>query len=368
MKILHFCMGAPFTEGYSYQDNLLTEYQHKHGHEVMVVTSTRTRNSEGKIVQTASGQKTMDNGVILLRLPVKYKLQGLLGAYPGMQPIMEEFHPDLIFIHGLCSFLPAQAIRYKKKQNGIPKIVADNHQDERNTKRTGFPFRQVMALHRCGWKLWSRDVEKVFGTTSWRVSFANRYYGIPQELLDTLIMGVDSDRLPADRADITGGKLDSRKCILETVRAFRMLEDKNVRFLIFGSVDEKISNEFFPLVEADKRIHYIGYIPSKDVQKYFIASDFGVFPDSHSVLWEEAIGCGLPCLFHKFGERDHMNVCGNCICIDSVTDRKIYEIMLRMATDSDAYSSMKRNAEEAAKVFSYHAIAEKSVECCGKES
>lgn len=385
MKILHFCMGAPFTEGYSYQDNLLTEYQHKHGHEVMIVTSTRTRNSEGKIVETAPGQRVLDNGVILLRLPNKSKIRNLLGIYTGIQPIMKSFQPDLIFIHGLCSFLPAQAIRYKKKQNRELKIIADNHQDEGTTNVSNFPFRQIMWLHRLGWKQWIKEVEEVFGTTSWRVAFAQKYYGIPAEKIDTLIMGIDSDRLPTDRENVkravreaqgiesdafvfvTGGKLDSRKRILESVRAFRMLENKNARFLIFGSVDEKIRDEFISLVETDKRIHYIGYIPSKDVQRYFIASDFGVFPGRHSVLWEEAIGCGLPCIFRRYEKKDHTEVCDNCICMKNATDQEIYKIMLRMTTDPGAYGRMKHNAEEATKVFSYHAIAERSVACIERD-
>ena len=143
MKILHICMNAPFTENYSYQDNLLTEYQHKQGHEILIVTTTRTRNSNGEIVNVEPGKKVLDNGTVLLRMELPNKIFTVFGIYPKLTKIMESYIPDMVFIHGLCSCISSQAINYKKKH---PKthIVADNHQDLGTTKVKGFPFAWVM--------------------------------------------------------------------------------------------------------------------------------------------------------------------------------------------------------------------------------
>ena len=32
MKVVHICLGGPVTDGWNYQDNLLTKYMKKNGH------------------------------------------------------------------------------------------------------------------------------------------------------------------------------------------------------------------------------------------------------------------------------------------------------------------------------------------------
>ena len=382
MRILHFCMNAPFTEHYSYQDNLLTEYQHKLGHEVRIVTTTRTRGANGNIIQTKTGYKLLDNGVELVRLPFPGKIRRLFGKYKGLIEQMIDYKPDFVFIHGLCSFVPEDVIQYKKKFNPLMHIVADNHQDEGTTKVDDFLTAYVMRIQKRKWTNWIQDVDKVYGTTSWRVSFAQKYYGIPKEKLDVLIMGIDSDRIPNKNIPwcketrekfqiskngftfISGGKLDNNKKIIESIKAFSKIKNEACFFLIFGSVLDDIKAEFSTLVENDNRIRYIGYVDSDDVWKYFYASDFGLFPGRHSVLWEEAIGCGLPCLFHRYEEKDHTEVCGNCICIEQFDEDTIYRNMTKVLENKEYYAQLKANAEKASNEFSYHTIAEKSVECC----
>ena len=379
MKILNICMNAPFTEHYSYQDNLLTEYQKKLGHDVIIITSTRTRDKQGKICKTEPCDKILYNGVRLIRLEVNGRLKSILGIYPEIYKILQKIKPDFIYIHGLCSFVPQTVIKYKKKNKEV-NIVADNHQDSRTTNITGL-FAIQQGVYRYMWRNWIKNVEKVYGTTSWRTTFANRIYGIPKEKLDTLVMGIDTDNLPKNKAEVrkqirkelnigediflfvTGGKLDKRKNTIELMRAFTRISDEKAALLIFGSVAEEIREEFEKLCADDSRIRYIGYIKSEIVNRYFLASDFGAFPGRHSVLWEEAIGCGLPCLFPRYEERDHTEVCDNAVVIENPSENDIYNCMNRVLNTPQYYTSIKANAEKAAKVFSYYEIAKKSLEC-----
>lgn len=107
-------MKATFTEGYTYQDNLLSEYQHKLGHEVVILTSRQTRADNGKIITVEPCDKLLDNGVRLIRISSGNKLSQILGYNKYIGKIIQDIKPDLIFIHGLCSFIPIQAINYKK--------------------------------------------------------------------------------------------------------------------------------------------------------------------------------------------------------------------------------------------------------------
>lgn len=384
MRILHFCMQAPFTEGYSYQDNLLTEYQHKHGHDVRIVTTTKTRGADGRYRYTVPCRTRLDNGVELIRIEVKSRIRNAVGIYPGILREMKDYHPDLVFIHGLCSFIPAAAIKYKKAYAPSVHIVADNHQDEGTTRFDDLLSSGLLFLHKQGWKRWIREVDKVYGTTGWRMTVARQYYGIPNEKLDLLVMGIDSDRLPDidktrrayrekyrigedDFLFITGGKLDRKKKTIEAMKAFISINHPKAKFLVFGSLDDDIKEEFTQLCKSDNRIIYIGFIPSSEVMNLFCASDFGVFPNHHSVLWEEAIGCSLPCMFRRYEEKDHTEVCGNCVCIEDAQPETIRTVMEKVFTDKEYYLRLKKNAEKAADRFSYHTIADKSVECCYEE-
>ena len=37
MKIVHICLGGPFSDGFSYQENLITKYQVKMGLDVSLI-------------------------------------------------------------------------------------------------------------------------------------------------------------------------------------------------------------------------------------------------------------------------------------------------------------------------------------------
>ena len=379
MKVLNICLGASFTEGYTYQDNLLSEYQAKLGHEVTVLTTTRTRDAAGKITQIPPEDKVLPNGVRLVRIKTPGKLRQFLGLYPGVSQVIEDIAPDFIFIHGLASFVPEAAIRYKRKHPAV-KIVADNHQDYNNTYIWRFPFNLQLRFFRLKWHSWINSVEKIYGTTSWRKTFARKIYGIPEEKLDVLIMGIDSDRLPANPIEVrksvreeldipqdafvfvTGGKLGNYRLTLESLYAFMSNPQANIRFLLFGAILPEIQKEFNQVLTYDSRIIFIGYQKSQEIHKYFMAADFGIFPGLHSVLWEEAIGCGLPCLFRKFEERDHTEICGNCVRIASPDVSSIHAVLERVLTEKDFYETLKTQSQIAAKEYSYHAIAKKSLE------
>ncbi len=382
MKIVNICIGAPFTEGYSYQDNLLSKYQSKLGHDVTVITTTRCRGEDGKEIRTEAGTKMLENGVRLIRLKCKGKLLSFIGYYPEIYKKLCEVQPDFIFIHGLASMVPHQVIRYKRKcKNKEVRVVADNHQDSFNTITNRFPFKQQLLLFLLLWKSWITYVKKVYGTTSWRKSFAREIYEIPEDKLDTLIMGIDSELLPEHPQEVrkiirdqlqipqdtfvfvTGGKLNSRKKILEMMEAFKQVTNPKTVFLIFGSVADEVKERFQEYIEKDARFKYVNYIPSECVKEYFIASDFGVFAGRHSVLWEEAIGCGLPCLFRKYEDVDHTEVCGNCIGMKELSVEQIREIMEKVVCDSGYYDELKQASLRAAERFSYWKIAEKSLEC-----
>ena len=379
MKILNICMGAPFTEGYSYQDNLLSEYQHKLGHEVTVLTTTRTRNSEGKIIEIEEETKFLENGVRLIRVKAGNKLKQFLGYYPEIKKYIRDIHPDMIFVHGLGTLVMKDAVAYKKNNKNAV-IVADNHQDKVNTNIKSIMYIGQLTMFNILWKYWICYVDRVYGTTAWRKKFAEEAYGITTKKTDILTLGVDTDHLSKDKEGIrngirteleiednsfvyiAGGKINRKKHILEAIKAFLQIKGK-AYFIIFGPLHEEIKSEFELLISKSDRIKYIGSIESKKIYQYFYAADFAVFPGFHSVLWEEAVGCGIPCLFRKYEEKNHTDICGNCICVENPNVQDIYIHMEKVYNDNFYYQQLKSNAAIAANSFSYYEVAKKSIEC-----
>lgn len=379
MEILNIAMGANFTEGYSYQDNLLSEYQHKLGHSVTVLTGLTTWDDKGKKIQTCPCDKIMDNGVRLIRIKTGNKIMSIAGLYPNISDILSNIKPDLIFIHGLCNFIPVQAIRYKKKHPGTI-LVADNHQDKDNFNFNRFPFCLLLSAWRMGWKFWNKYFNYIYGTTGWRKDFAVDYFGIPEEKTDILPLGVDTDNLSENpervRSDIRkqlnidenafvfihGGKMNTDKRTIDIIKSFSEINNNNIRLILFGSVTENIKTQFDSLVKKDNRIIYVGHLVSKVIHRYFFASDFSLFPGLHSVLWEEAIGCGLPGLYQSFSTHDHTNLHGNSILVKAdAALEDIRSVLEKISSGKDFYTRLKLNAVKASKDFSYYDIASKSI-------
>src|SRR5690606_17293733 len=102
-----------------------------------------------------------------------------------------------------------------------------------------------------------------------------------------------------------------------------------------------------------EKIKYIGWIDSNDSYNYFAASDLGVFPGRHSVLWEQAVGSGLPCIFKYWEGTTHVDLGGNCIFLykDTVSEIKA---SIEKVINTKSYRKMKLIAEEKGMVeFSY---------------
>ncbi|MBQ7696087.1 MAG: glycosyltransferase family 4 protein [Lentisphaeria bacterium] len=383
MKILNICLSSPFTEGYSYQDNLLSEYQAKLGHEVTVLTVTRTRDAEGRIVETSPGEKVLENGVKLIRIKTPGKLFSFLGIFPGMKKVIEAVAPDFIFIHGLATFAPRAAVAYKRRHPQVP-IVADNHQDDFNTALGRFHVRLQISLFRSMWKKWIGAVNRVYGTASWRVEFARQVYGIPEEKTDILVTGCTEKytaelssktrrevRGELDLSDdafvfIHGGKLNSGKRTLEVMRAFSDLKAPGAKLVLFGSVGRDIADSFEKLLKSNSDIIHLGMLPGSEVHRYLLASDFGLFPGGHSTLWEESIGSGLPCLFRNYGGKMHLDRCGNAVIVDDPGQSELAECMNKVLNDREFYRTLLSGARKLAPEFFYGSIAAKSLETAGE--
>ena len=386
MKIMHIAPNAVYDDYWGFQDNLLPKYHKKMGHDVYLLVSTRIHGSSG-YAQTESGEYDLRDGTHVIRrqigeypLPMLTQLRFKLDAYP----LLRQIQPDFIFFHGLCSATMDDCIRYKKeaeKQGGRCVIVQDNHLDY-NIGSPAVTLRQKLA--RSYFRLYNRRsqryVEKVYGVTPWRKQYAEDYYRIDPAKTDVLIMGADDECIHLDRREairsrvraesgiaedafliVTGGKMNETKKIHLLLEACAQRED--VELLVFGTPSEDMKPRFEALMESCPRIHNVGWIGAEAVYDYFLAADLVMFPGQHSVLWEQACACKVPCVFGRWPGMEHVDNGGNAAFLDDVDTDSIS----RMIDDlrfTERYEELKAVAQSAATdIYLYSSIAQKALEC-----
>ena len=385
MKIASICLTGPFTEGYAYQDNLINKYFAIMGHDCTIIANDKIY-KKGNIEKVDTGEKIIDNNIKLIRLRNKdnmpEKFVEKFRMYEGLYESLETIKPDLIFVHGLQFLDIKHIVRYKKKYKNV-KIVVDNHADFSNSA-TNFLSKNI--LHKVIWKRCAKLIEpytnKFYGVLPARVNFLHDIYGIESNKIELLVMGADTNEIKFNQQEkirkdicdrynlnyddfilITGGKIDkSKKEVLNLMKSIKKYDINNIKLLVFGSVDSQLEGEFNSLVDNDK-IKYIGWLNSNDVYDYFLASNLGVFPGRHSVLWEQAVGSGLPCVFKRWDGTEHIDLDGNCKFLQDGTEEEILEVIQSIVYNQDIYKKMKDiSVSKGINYFSYEKISIRSID------
>lgn len=385
MKIVHVIPNAPYNDNWGYQDNLLPKHHKLLGHDVFVIT-TNLIHSEKGIKEIEPSSYTLDDGVKVIRLKHKhYPLPVLTELFTKLDifGLLKEIQPDYIFYHGLVSNTIFDVIKYKNKINKSCFIVEDNHLDYNiGSHSTGFKKFAGRGYYRFINRIASPFVERIYGVTPWRKTYAEEYFKCPKTKTDVLIMGADDSAIDFENRNIirkkirekfsftdddfvivTGGKIDSKKKIVELMEAVAKIDTPNIKLLIFGSLSEDVKEQFNIILNSCSRITYIGWIESNSVYNYFFASEIAFFPGQHSVLWEQACASKIPCVFKKWDGMEHVDCGGNSILISDISVDNIISIIKELRY-TEKYEKMKYIAEsDKTDIYLYSNIARKSLEC-----
>lgn len=378
MNIVHCILRGPYSEGYGYQENMLPYYHANLGHSVTVIcTQFSRKKGEDKFVLLNPGESVDSNGVHVVRLKLSAwkTLSTRLGFYPQIIDVLNNKKPDLIFIHGCQSFAPLYAIIYKRKHECV-RVVIDNHSDRHNS--ASFMVSAIVQ-HKILWhavmKYSEKKLDRIFAVTPSRAEFLVDYYHINPNRIDLLVMGADDEAIKKsiesnartilrDKYSITdrsivvlvGGKINSRRLdIINFIRDFVEVGLDNAVLFVFGSISEEIRVDF-DCVCQNEAVRYVGWLNNQEIYDYFQMSDIVCFPGLHSVLWEQAVGSGKPCLFKEIKGFDHIDVGGNCAYLHS--DDYKSEIMRYINWPSINKMNLV-SSTTGKKVFSYYNIAQK---------
>lgn len=379
MKILHLCLSAFYIDNYSYQENELAKYHVKMGHDVTVIASLFTfgKNGEGTLLPAPSEYDDA-NGIHVIRLAYKkpLKVYRILRSYVGLAEALERELPDIIFSHNV-SYSDTTVVAKYLRQHPNVRLFADNHADFINSAKKWFSRK---ILHPIIWRHYAKVLEpfltRCYGVTPMRCRFLKEMYKIKPELIHFLPMGVDDEAIPIGRNEIrnqirnelritendivivTGGKIDKLKNTHVLIDALSRINNPKLHLIICGILTPEMKY-LEECMSANPNIHYLGWCKAEQVMNCMVASDMACYPGTHSTLWEQTVGLGLPVVFKHWPEMEHVNVNNNCIFVKGEDAEEIAAAIKTLLSNYNLYSE---RAKEASKHFLYSRISKKAIE------
>jgi 1,2-diacylglycerol 3-alpha-glucosyltransferase len=387
MNIVHVCLTNFYIDGMNYQENIFVKKHLEMGFQVTVIASTNGLTHENKPTTYNKGEFTGQFGERIIRVEPKRKRNKFYGLFPwrfecihpSIYHLLLQIRPDIIFVHGAQTKNVNDVIKYKKHFK-TSKIFADNHSDWINNNFKSEPIKARIRAFFAGRyaRRLSKVVEKFWGTTPSRCLFLTSVYHVNKNKVALLNTGVDEETMTEDskvvafndlallipnikskELVITGGKFDKNKNLNELLKAVEEVNQRipNIHLIVFGGGDEDILKP----VKDSKVATYVGWKNDKEIVGLLMNSKIAVFPGLHSVLWDEAVGIGIPCIFSKIVGFDHVDIGGNCYFAEQ-SDHKTLAKLLGDALIDDNYQSLLKAANsDKRKNFEYGAIARKAI-------
>lgn len=388
MKIIHCCLASFYIDNFSYQENILPKLHKQLGHEVYILASTETyKNNILDYIQPC--EYFNEHNILVNRLSyIKWLplfITKKIRVYNNLYKIIMNIKPDIIYLHD-CQFLSIFEIKKYAKKFQV-KIIIDSHTDYINSAKSFFSY---YFLHKILYRFCVNVIEE-YTTIFWatlpiRKTFLIEMYGVNESKIKFLPFGADDTLFNFsdlqniktnfrntnsialdDFIIVTGGKIDSRKNIILLINTFlKFINDykiNNFKLLIFGRPSVDISEEFNNIIN-NKNIKYLDWVASNEIHKIFLSSDLAIFPGTHSVHWEEAIGLGIPCVFKKWDGMTHLDLGGNCILLDEINSDSIIKVFRDIIFKEFYYTNLKKSAINLGpKNFSYSKIASQAINC-----
>ena len=391
MKIVHINLLDQYNKDWSYQDNLLPRMHKRAGHDVTMITTCKVFNAEGGHEPVPAECCILPDGVRLIRLEIAKKfpvekLQRVLEPYDIFEKL-RELMPDLIMVHGMTArYANRDILRYIKKVNTRCVMVMDSHTCEINADAhlpMGLKHRLGLGVIGMTRKQLYPHCKKIFGITPACCEYAKKYYGAPSEKVELLPLGYDPAVLPWEKRNearqafrkqhglrnddiviVHGGKIIRRRKTPETIEAIARIQDPRVKLVVFGGIDAEMKNEVEEALEKyPNKVIYLGHLTPDAYHQVYYGADIALFPGGQSVLWQQAIGCGLPLIVGNDKDLEYLNRDGNAAYIDDTSVEGIYQVVSDILS-GEKYDLMKQAAQGVAKeFFSYERIAKQVTDC-----
>ncbi len=310
MRILHLCLSNFYVDGFSYQENELVQQNVKDGHVVEVIASTEVVRTDGSLAHVPTGRYLGTDGAMVERVEYRrlapHRVMAKLRMHPGIYSRIEAFKPDVILFHCACGWEIRTAARYVRAHPHV-RLYIDSHEDFVNSAR-GWVSKWLLhyGFYRPILRSALDVVSKILPVSISSMEFIRDFYGVPQHKLEYFPLGgfVPDDReydtarqemrqtlglADGDVLIVQSGKIDATKKLVEAVEAFAQVKDPALRFMVPGLIQADVAGQVQEIVEADQRIHLLGWKSSVDLRAVLCAADVYCQPGTQSATMQMSI-------------------------------------------------------------------------------
>lgn len=377
MKILHLCLACFYIDGYNYQENVLPRINKEDGHDVRIIASTETYIDNQTLGYVEPSEYVTEYGVPIKRLPHVKIGTGFttvkIRKYPNLYEEIAAFAPDVIMSHSLSYWSVLDVVRYKKEHPAV-KFYADTHTAAYNS---GKNWISMHLLHR-GLYRWVIQkalpyLDKYFYIGASERDFSKENYGVPAELMEYFPLGGNLPKeeiYQKNRAErrkelclgedelllLHSGKLDALKRTEDLLKAFAAVSQLKAKLVVIGSIPENMTATLLPLMEADKRVVYLGWKSAPELLEYLCACDLYCQPGSVSATMQNAVCCGSPVMAYPHLPYTEDLDYGNILWVKTQEDMAD---AFRSLAEGDTDLAVLRNGSDkcARELLDYRALA-----------
>lgn len=314
MKIVHICLGNPFTEEMAYKETYIIKANLEDGHQVLIVAPTLKWDGS-KIIDTEEEDTIIYGGARLIRL----NYDGFFGEFINSKirkskkifEILNEYNPDVI-VYQCIQNHSVQFLSKFKLRNPHVRIFGDVSTTYENSAK-GYISRNI--LHKGIYKKWIqkslKHFDKIFYVTDESKDFLIGAYNVPASILEfNPLCGIltnyekksqlrtkicqENGIKESDLILLHAGKMDTAKKTIEVLKAFIKIKEDNLKLIVAGEFYNEIKEEAIQIIKSDNRIHYVGFLTADKLEEYLNAADVYIQPGSPSQTANTAICCFTP--------------------------------------------------------------------------
>lgn len=395
MKIVMLC--EFFDRKLEFQENLLVKYYRKQGHEVTVVTSLFESVFDYYADRAPQGRARREeecDGARIIRLPFRFNLLNRIRPFVSVREILEEAEPDLVFVHDIIPNLD-ECVDYVKAHPRA-RMIMDYHADYSNSGKNWLSLRVLHGVLRKRYLDRARPyLDRIFPIVPAGFDFLHEIYQVPFEEMELLPLGTDLDygasirservgltireRLGIARTDLTvftGGKLTPNRRTEHLIDAVRDLSRADIHLIVVGESPQEHAEYgamLRSIADGNSNIHFVGWQDKRGIYSHMDASDIAIFPGGQSVLWQQAIGMGLPLALVEYSEQtrrrqdtSYLNRYENVIIMESGnTANEIIFWLSRFSDDRRLLDKMSEGARRTSQeILDYDKIVETTLRFC----
>lgn len=386
MKILFIHLCAPYNEGWTYRENILPKYLVNNSNEVIVLTTKTINNLEdGRLEYNPNLKNTIDYGIEIIKLDyiklfLPFAVYSRIRIFKDLFSTIRNLSPDLIYINGL-QFVDLFKIIYLKKMTKDKRTIIFGElnatkQNSANNFITKYLLHKVLYKFVIGKSLKHIDAMYIGSVNAYDFSVA--HYGIGKLSFKFSPLGVDEmtisnylktlnkttlrEKFQIDLNALVysmGGKLDSKKNVLNLMKAFNRLQSNSV-LMVFGEVLEEIETEFYALLEKSHNIRYLGWLNDLEIYELYFLADLAIFPGTKSSLWEVATAISLPIFAQYWPGLENIDFGGNLKLYNKLNgEQAIFAVLNEIENNINDLDKMRDIAHiHGLKNLSYKKISE----------